>query len=77
LSDFINGLLANEKIVDQGGSEADDQILHSSTDLFFIYRSSLSNCSSISNKKSLIELAQVFEKHLAAYADMLTNLLER
>lgn len=46
-------------------------VLPSSTDLFYFYKETLAQCSKFSTGKALLDLSQVFAKHLDSYCNQI------
>ncbi|CAO3589273.1 unnamed protein product [Absidia cylindrospora] len=66
LSDMINSYVQSDKTVDDDGNTT---VLPSSTDLFYFYRETLTQCARFSTGGAFWDLCQLFARHLLSYCD--------
>jgi hypothetical protein len=75
IKDLMEGLAVESGAT--GSEEGTAPVLPSSIDLFYMFRNSLDRCLKLTNKKPLLDLAKVFAKHLASYAELLISHLPK
>ncbi|KAI8343885.1 vacuolar protein sorting-associated protein 53 [Chlamydoabsidia padenii] len=67
LTDMINSYTQSDKMTDDEGNST---VLPSSTDIFYFYRETLSQCARFSTGGAFWDLCQLFVKHLLSYCEI-------
>lgn len=66
LSDMVNSYTQSDKATDDDGNTT---VLPSSTDIFYFYRETLSQCARFSTSGAFWDMCQLFAKHLLSYCE--------